>query len=289
MTQPPCSRPLSAPQATSLLQHYSLEMTAREAPALAAIRSLAVPGTPLNITFLPNEQDQARLQAAVQAHAQGLLPVPHLAARRIPSETSLRNYLAQLREQADIQRVFVIAGDPPRPAGPYQDALALIQTGLLAEYGIRHVSISGYPDGHPQIPAAQLWAALHDKHRALTRQGHDYEIITQFGFDAAPILAWLERLRAEGITAPVRIGVPGPVGVHKLLRYATTCGVGASAGILRKYGVSLSRLFDTAGPGLLLQALSDGLEPARHGMVRLHFFPFGDMERTLRWILAQTA
>ncbi|CAM4166681.1 methylenetetrahydrofolate reductase [Kerstersia similis] len=289
MTQPSCSSAAPAVSANTLLQEYSLEMTAKEIRSLAALRTLAAPGTPINITFLPNEQDSARLQAAIQAHSQGLLPVPHLAARRIPSETALRSYLSRLREQADIQRVFVIAGDPPQPAGPYADALALIQTGLLAEYGIRQVNISGYPDGHPGIPDAQLWAALHDKHRALSQQGHDYEIITQFGFEAAPVLAWLERLRQEGITAPVRIGVAGPVGVHKLLRYAAACGVGASAGILRKYGVSLSRLFDTAGPELLLRALAAGLEPERHGIVRLHFFPFGDMEKTLRWILAQPA
>ncbi|AZV95230.1 hypothetical protein CBF45_17085 [Bordetella sp. J329] len=289
MTQHTCSSPLPAQPAQALLQNYSLEMTAREIRSLAVIRTLATPGTRINITFLPNEQDTDRLRAAAQAHAQGLIPVPHLAARRIRSDTELRAYLTRLHEQAPSRHAFVIAGDPPRPAGPYEDALALIQSGLLAEYDIHHVSIGGYPDGHPAIPADVLWRALHAKHRALALQGHDCEIITQFGFETAPILSWLERLRQEGIEVPVRIGVAGPVGVHKLLRYAAACGVGVSAGILRKYGVSLGRLFDTAGPGMLLQDLQTGLEPARHGVVRLHFFPFGDMEKTLRWILAQAA
>lgn len=272
-----------------LLAGYSLEMTASQTAALTRAEPLAAAGTLAYLAYLPKETDAARLDAAIQARTLGFVPVPHLAARRIPDAASLHRYLSALVEQAAVQQVFVLGGDPAQAVGPYPDALALLRSGALAEYGIRRVSIAGYPDGHPQIAAATLWQALEDKCRTLDALGYDYDIVTQFGFHIEPIVTWLSALRTRGITAPVRLGIAGPVSVQKLLRLAALCGVNASTSLLRKYGISLTRLFDTAGPERLLDALRTQWEPQRHGVVRLHFFPFGDMEKTLRWIHTQTA
>ena len=73
-------------------------------------------------------------------------------------------------------------------------------------------------------------------------------IVTQFGFDPDAVLAWLLKLRALGIDAPVRIGVPGPAGIKRLLAFAARCGVGASTSVLKKYGISVTNLLGTAGP-----------------------------------------
>lgn len=108
-------------------------------------------------------------------------------------------------------------------------------------------------------------------------------IVTQFGFDAQPFLDWLEELRQRGIDAPVRIGVPGPAGIKTLLRFAARCGVGASAAVMAKYGVSITRLIGTAGPDRLVEAFSANLG-VQHGPVRLHFYPFGGLARTVDWI-----
>ena len=63
--------------------------------------------------------------------------------------------------------------------------------------------------------------------------------MTQFVFSPAPALAWLARTRKAGCTLPVRIGVPGPVALRKLIEYAVRCGVVASARALkRKPGVA---------------------------------------------------
>lgn len=56
-------------------------------------------------------------------------------------------------------------------------------------------------------------------------------IITQLSFDAAQVLAWVEAARKHGIDLPVRVGVPGPAGVRRLLAFAARTGVGTSAGI----------------------------------------------------------
>ncbi len=112
-------------------------------------------------------------------------------------------------------------------------------------------------------------------------------IVTQFGFDPDVFLDWIIQLRDRGVEAPVRIGVPGPAGLNRLLRYAKFCGVDASASALKKYGVSLGRLIGGAGPDNLVDALGDGLGP-EHGRVRLHFYPFGGLTATMNWIDSYT-
>jgi len=108
-------------------------------------------------------------------------------------------------------------------------------------------------------------------------------IVTQFAFDPVRVLEWLAELRARGIDAPVRLGVPGPAGIKRLLRFAARCGVGASTSIMKKYGISLTQLMGTAGPDKLVDAIAKGLRP-EHGMVRLHFYPFGGLKKTVEWI-----
>jgi methylenetetrahydrofolate reductase (NADPH) len=275
--------PTPAQRLASLIGTYSIEMTAKDSNALRDARELIPPGTAISITFLAGETAPARVAAAAQARSYGFAPRPHISARRIASERELEGFLADLAHEAQIDRAFVVAGDLPTPAGPYFDALAVIRSGLLGKYGVRNVGIAGYPGGHPDFPAEKLWQALRDKHAALTDLGHSYDITTQFGFDAKPVLEWLAKLRDAGIIAPVRVGVPGPATVKTLLRFAARCGVGASASVMAKYGVSIARLLNTAGPDALIAELAGSIDPARHGKVLLHLYPFGGLARTALW------
>jgi methylenetetrahydrofolate reductase (NADPH) len=274
----------AAQRLASLVGAYSIEMTAKDGDALREAKDVIPQGTSVNITFLAGETAPARVAAARQARACGFHPRPHISARRIASEQELESFLADLEAQAQIDRAFVVAGDLGTPAGPYFDALAVIKSGLLGKHGVRDVGIAGYPEGHPDFPEAVLWQALRDKHQALTDLGHSYDIITQFGFDAKPVLEWLKKLRDSGIVAPVRVGVPGPASVKTLLRFAARCGVGASASVMAKYGVSITQLVTTAGPDALVTELAANIDPAKHGEVFLHFYPFGGLARTARWV-----
>lgn len=266
-----------------LLKNYSLEMTAKDIGNLAAAAGEIAAGTRISVTYLPNETAPDRLTAANSAIDLGFRPIPHISARRLNSEAELTSYLAGM-EQMAIQSALVIGGDLSRPDGPYQDALAVIRSGHLARRGVNTVAIAGYPEGHPDINPARLDAALHDKRAALADQGLACEIITQFGFDAEPIDTWLRDIRDRGIENPVRIGIPGPASARILLRFAARCGVGASAKVIAKYGLSLSKLLGTAGPEKLLDDLADLLAPASHGNVSLHFYPFGGFTNTARWV-----
>ena len=201
----------SFPEAVErLLDNYSLEMTAKDVPQLEEAAELIPPGTKIAITFLPNEDFPGRVAAAARVRQLGFVPVPHISARRLKSQAELENFLAALQREAAIDRAFVVAGDPPRPEGPYADALAVINTGLLARYGVTRVGISGYPEGHPEIGSEKLWQAKREKLAAISDAGHDFAVVTQFGFDAGPILGWLDQLRKANVHGLVRVGVPGP-------------------------------------------------------------------------------
>lgn len=279
--------PIDPPQAgpaAALLRDFSLEMTGKDVPALEEAAAVIPPGTRINVTFLGNEDLGMRVAAARAVREHGFVPVPHLSARRLRSQDELEEFLAALAEVGAAEHVFVVGGDPETPEGPYADSLSVIRTGVLPRHGVRGVGVSGYPEGHPGIDDATLWSALTDKTAALREQGLEPEIITQFGFDKDPVLDWLAEVRRRGVGAPVRIGVPGPAGVRRLLGYARRFGVGTSAGIVQKYGFSLTNLLGTAGPDRFLRDLAAGLDPAAHGQVLLHFYTFGGLRATAEWV-----
>ncbi|WP_062301837.1 methylenetetrahydrofolate reductase [Demequina subtropica] len=267
---------------TALLHDLSVEVTARDRTALA--RAGLAAGTRVSITHLGTETAQDRLDAAAAVGAAGLVPVPHLSARRFADADQVRDALAGLREHGAHERVFVIGGDPRTPAGPYSSALDLIRSGLLADHGVREVGIAGYPEGHPAIPEAELWEALAAKTAAIAEQGMAATVTSQFSFDADAVVAWISGVREAGVIAPIRVGVPGPAGVGRLLAFARRCGVGSSAGIVRKYGFSLTNLMGTATPDRFVADLAGRLDLAHHGEVHLHVYAFGDVAATSRWI-----
>jgi len=262
---------------------YSLEMTAKDIPALRAAAPRIAPETPVAITFLPNETMDARIAAAAEVRALGFEPMPHLSARRIASHAELEAIVARTVAEAGVKRMFLVAGDPPVPAGPFADTMALLATGLFEQHGISAIGIAGHPEGHPSMTEGQCWDALEMKYAELESRGIATLIVTQFGFDAAPFLSWLIALRQRGLDVPVRIGVPGPAGVATLLRFAARCGVGASANVMAKYGISITKLIGSAGPDALIDELGSKLG-SDHGPVRLHFYPFGGLEKTVDWI-----
>jgi len=279
----------SAPAASSaaiaaLLEDYSMEMTGKDVDKLAEARTSIPAGTRINVTFLGNEDLQMRLDAATAVVQSGFVPVPHISARRLGSQAQLEEYLAALQAVGASENVFVVGGDPATPEGPYEDSLAVIHSGVLQQHGVRSVGVSGYPEGHPDIGDPVLWQAIDGKFAVLREQQLPGMIITQFGFDVAPVLAFAAACRERGIDLPIRVGVPGPAGVKRLLGYAKRFGVGTSTSIAKKYGLSITNLMGTAGPDSFIRELAEGYDPARHGELKLHFYTFGGLEATADWV-----
>ncbi len=271
--------------ALDLTSNFSVEMTGKDIPGLEEARDVIPAGTKVNVTFLGNEDLEMRVAAAKAVKDMGFIPVPHISARRLQSEAQLEEFLGRLQEVDATEHVFSVGGDPAEPEGPYGSSLDVIRSGVLQRFGVREVSIAGYPEGHPDIKDDVLWPALEDKSAALKEQGLDAVILTQFAFDTDPVMAWIEQVRGRGITTEIRIGTPGPAGIRRLLGFARRFGIGANAMIVKKYGFSLTNLMGTAGPDQFVTDLSSLLaSDPRSGEVKLHFYTFGGLRATAQWV-----
>ena len=273
----------------NMIDGYSLEMTARELDGLREAASLIRPQTQIAITFLPGEEMAQRVEAAKLVRELGFEPIVHLSARRLTSHAQLEDYLARIAAEAQVKRAFLIAGDPPEPEGPFEDSVQIIETGLLEKHGISIVGVGGHPEGHPNVSRDDLWVWMERKIGALRERGITPLLVTQFAFDDDAIVSWVREVRERGFDVPVRLGVPGPAGIKRLLGFAKRCGVGASASVLKKYGISLANLIGTAGPDKLVDSLDRKLNDEEHGRVRLHFYPFGALTPTAEWVNAYDA
>jgi methylenetetrahydrofolate reductase (NADPH) len=218
----------------------------------------------------------------------GLVPVPHVAARRLTSFTQARDFLQRAAAEAGVECVLLVGGDPDRPAGPFGDSFDLLESGVVERQGITSVVFAGYPEGHPRIDTRTLDAALATKTALAQRRGLDVSLITQFAFDAAPIRRWIAALRERGCGCPVRIGVAGPASVATLAKFAVRCGIGASLRALGRGHAAFARILVEAGPDGLIDALV-AAEDRTAPIDGLHIFTFGGVRRTAIWVRERTA
>lgn len=267
-----------------LMQDFSLEMTGKDVEALREAAPVIPAGTRINVTFLGNEDLDMRVTAAKAVKELGFIPVPHISARRLRSEDELKEFLQALADVDAVKHVFAVGGDPAEPMGPYGSSLEMLQSGIFAQYGVEDVSIAGYPEGHPDISDEVLARELKGKVNLLAEQNLSAVVLTQFGFDTDPVATWLNELAAQNIAAPIRIGVPGPAGIKRLMNYAKRFGVASSAGIVKKYGFSLTNLMGSAGPDKFLHNLAHEVAVSNYqGTVGVHFYTFGGMAKTAEW------
>jgi methylenetetrahydrofolate reductase (NADPH) len=231
-----------------MLTDFSFETVARRAGELADVRDVLPPGTRVAIPHLDGDDLPTLVDAAHTVRELGFVPVPHLAARRLESAAGL----AGLRAATD--QLFVVGGDPTVARGPFPDALALIESGLLAEHGFRSIGLPVYPSGHPAIDDEVLWTDLQAKAAVLGAQGLSASVTTQFAAPSA-VRAWLASARQRGIVLPVRVGVPGVGGLSPAL--ASRLGLSGEVAAHRDLPSSVKLHFSPLGalrPTALLAA-----------------------------------
>jgi hypothetical protein len=182
-----------------LLRGYTIEVTTHNQSAVELCRTHVAPGTEVYIAFVPGEIHHAVVGTAARLHAAGFVPVPHVTARSVASPAQLRDFLARLAGEAGVTRALVIAGDLEQPAGPYRSSLELLQTGLFQQHGIRRIGLACYPEAHRRIEAEGLERALLAKLDLVRGAGLEAWLVTQFCFEAAPILQRVRQLRDLGV------------------------------------------------------------------------------------------
>lgn len=260
-----------------LLSHARYEVLPTASAEEAVLTHLPA-GFTVTITASPSKGLGATLDLAQRLVGEGYRVVPHLAARMVSGRSELAEIAGRL-VGLGITTVFVPAGDADPPAGDYHASLDLLED--LAELGrpFPEVGITGYPESHPSIADDLTVQAMWDKRRYAT------QVVSNLTFDPDLVGSWLRRVRARGVTMPLFVGVPGPVDRAKLLRMATTIGVGESTRFLAKHRRTLTRL---AAPGgftgeRFLRNLVPALAAPDSNVAGLHVFTFNQVAETEAW------
>jgi len=204
----------------------------------AAIRRLE-PLRPrfVSVTYGAGGSTRERTHATVArlAGESALIPAAHLTcvdATREEVDTVARAY-----KDAGVHHIVALRGDPPTGAGTryephpggYANAAELVAG--LKRIGDFEVSVGGYAEKHPDSPT--LDADL-DNLKAKVDAGAS-RVITQFFFDNAHYLRFLEAARAHGIWVPI---VPGIVPIHNFKQvagFAGRCGASMPSWLARRF------------------------------------------------------
>lgn len=229
----------------------------------------------VSITFLPTATYIDVFNQAKALRQRGFNPIPHIAARSIRDRIELQNFVQRLREEAQVQQVFMIAGDRA-PIGNYTSTLELLETGLLD--GLK-IGVAGHPEGTPQLSRDDCNAILFNKNQYARDTTTEMYVVTQWSLNPDAILEWLEQIQAFN-TLPIRIGIPGPTSLPALMKFAAICGVRTSLGAFSRQSRKLTQLATLQTPDYLIDALQPHID-------QFHIFPFGGIKRTADWLTSR--
>ena len=151
-------------------------------------------------------------------------PAAHLtcvAATRNDVDDVIRNYWS-----AGVRHIVALRGDPPGGVGTsyaahpegYQTSTSLIEG--IRRIGDFEVSVSAYPEKHPES------ASFDDDIDVLKAKvdAGATRAITQFFFENAHYLRYVERVRARGITIPILPGIVPVMNFKQTASFAKKTG-----------------------------------------------------------------
>jgi methylenetetrahydrofolate reductase (NADPH) len=239
-------------------------------------------GSEVSVTCSPVKGIAATRALTERLLAAGHVPVPHLAARMVTGPDEVAELAAWLRSNG-LAEVFVIAGDAPTPAGPYDGALGFVADLLAASPGVERVGVAGYPDGHALIDRGVLHEQLHAKQALLAEHGIDGWVSTQMCFDAPTVRTWIEAERAAGLALPIRLGVPGVVDRTRLMSMGVRLGIGASLRYLAKNRATVLSMVAPGGYDPTELVVDLGSDAPALGIESLHCFTFNSVADTVAW------
>jgi methylenetetrahydrofolate reductase (NADPH) len=270
-------------RAGELLIAGSLEISPRELHRAAEVAALLPTDTCVYIPSLPGLPLARTLEAIAAVRDAGLDPVPHVSARRILNEEEFRAFLKAAVAQHAVHRVLLLGGDEPRPKGPFTDSLQILESGLLADSGIREIGVAGYPEGHPRI--SNLIQSFEKKRKLTREQGLGMYVVTQFSFAPQRVVEYCANLARTAPEVSIYAGIAGPTDPVALARYAQRCGVSVSLRALRTLGSGIARLVTNSDPREQLITLARySLQREPSNLVGVHIYSFGGAVRTATWM-----
>jgi methylenetetrahydrofolate reductase (NADPH) len=134
-----------------LMQKTSVEVTPGGATKVPDFRELLRPGCLVYVTFLPGSDFADTVATVRRLKDEGFNPVPHFAARSIPSAKFLEENLASLQGETGVTEGLLIGGGVTKPVGDFASSIEVLQTGLFEKYGMLKMGLASHPEGSPDI------------------------------------------------------------------------------------------------------------------------------------------
>lgn len=247
-----------------------LKQVQEQAEALPAAATVTV-------TASPNKGMEATLDLAEWLAARGHDVIPHFSARLMRDRAQLTELIARARE-AGMRKLFVVGGDGD-PVGDFPDGLALLRALHDVGHHFEEIGVPSYPEGHVNIADDVLMRVLKEK------QQYSNVTATQMSFNPGAVADWIARIRREGVTLPIYLGVAGVVELTKLLTIAARIGVADSARYLTKQRHLIGRLAaqGSFGPDAFLKSLAPAVVDPASKVHGLHVFTFNQVKTTAAW------
>ncbi len=270
----------------AFLTGYSIEVMPRTAEKVEDFRAILPKGTRVYIAHIEGTPIQEMVDTAKRLGAEGFDVMPHFPARIIKDRATLTNWVAQYKD-VGVRQGLLLAGGVASPHGDYATSMQLLESGAFDGFDRLHVA--GHPEGNKDIDPdgsdKMVMEAARWKSAFADRTDAKMAMATQFCFEAEPVIAWVDRLSAEGIKLPVHIGVAGPAKLQTLIKFAIACGVGASLRVLQKRAMDVTKLLLPYEPTEVISALAahKAKNPA-FGIEQVHFFPLGGIKTNAAWV-----
>lgn len=272
----------------SFLKGYSIEVMPRTAEKVEDFRALLPRGTRVYIAHIDGTPIEEMVATARRLHAEGFPVMPHFPARIIKDKATLADWIARYRGEADVRQALLLGGGVSTPHGDFHCSMQLIETGLFD--GFERLHVAGHPEGNKDIDPdgsdRNVLEALRWKQAFSERSDAKMAMATQFCFEAKPVIAWVNRLNAEGIRLPVHIGVAGPARLQTLIKFAIACGVGPSLRVLQKRAMDVTKLLLPYEPNdFVAELAAHKAANPDFGIESVHFFPLGGIKTNATWAI----
>ena len=271
----------------AFLKGYSIEVMPRTAEKVEDFRALLPKGTRVYIAHIDGTPIEDMVATAKRIAGEGFDVMPHFPARIIKDKATLVDWIARYKAEAGVKQGLLLAGGVASPVGDFHSSMQLLESGAFDGFGRLHVA--GHPEGNKDIDPdgsdRMVMEAARWKTAFAERTDAKMAMATQFCFEADPVIAWVDRLAAEGIKLPVHIGVAGPAKLQTLIKFAISCGVGASLRVLQKRAMDVTKLLLPYEPTEFVSALAaHKAKNPDFGIEQVHFFPLGGIKTNAAWV-----
>ena len=266
--------------AADLLRGFSIEVMPRTADKVEDFRAILPPGTRVYVAHIEGTPVDDMVRTARRITDEGFPVMPHVPARLLSDRAEIDRLLARYGTEAGVTSALVLAGGPKTPAGAFDNSMQLLETGLFDRHGFTRLHVAGHPEGNRDIDpdggTRVVDEAVRWKQAFAERTGARMALVTQFAFDAAPVLAWAERLERAGVDLPIHVGIAGPAKLQTLIRFAVACGVGPSLSVLQKRARDVTKLLLPYEPLDMLADLGRYTASHPNSLIEgVHLFPLG--------------